>query len=144
MFTSLDISNDFRIQHRTILRMIRAEEDRLQELSGKMFTLGEYTSLQNKNLPMYLISEDGLKLLMNNRSLSKNHAACLKYFEKFGDKASVVIRSKSRFEDDYYSLLCDFVGAKNIIRQYPIAGFRVDFFIDVCSVFIEFDEEKHI
>ena len=144
MFTSLDISSDFGITHRHILRTIRAESLRLAELADKMFTLSEYTSIQNKKIPMYIISEDGLKLLMNNRSLSKNHAACLKYFEKFGDKASVVIRSKSRFEDDYYSMLCDFVGAKNIIRQYPIAGFRVDFFIDPCAVFIEFDEEQHL
>lgn len=144
MFTSLDISRDFCVHHRHILRLIRIEMDRLRELSDKMFTPCEYTSIQNKKLPMYTISEDGLKLLMNNRSLSKNTYACIKYLEKFGDKASVVIRSKSRFEDDYYSMLCDFVGAKNIIRQYPIAGFRVDFFIDACSVFIEFDEEQHL
>ena len=144
MFNSTDVSREFGILHKHLMELIRKDSYRLQELADKMFTLSEYTSLQNKKLPMYIISEDGLKLLMNNRSLSKNHTACLKYLEKFGDRASVVIRSKSRFEDDYYETLCDFVGSKNIIRQYPIAGFRVDFFIDPGSVFIEFDEEQHL
>ena len=144
MYNSVDIAKDFGIHHRGLLRIIRSNIDRLSELSDKMFTESSYTSIQNKKIIMFLVSEDGLKLLMSSRALSKNYKACVKYLELFGDSISVVVKSNSRFEDDYFSILSDFVGNKNIIRQYPIAGYRVDFFIDPCSVFIEFDEEHHL
>lgn len=144
MFSSLTVSNDFNIQHRNLLRTIRSEIENLSELAQNMFNETTYTSEQNKVLPAYDISHDGMKLLLNNRSISKNPEQTLRYLKMMGDDVSVVVKSKSRFEDSYYSILCEFIGKSSVIRQYPIAGYRVDFFIDIAGVFVEFDEEHHL
>ena len=62
VITSLDVAETFGKEHKRVLQDIR--ELRCSEEFGKHnFVPSSYTSVQNKELPMYYITRDGFTLL---------------------------------------------------------------------------------
>jgi Rha family phage regulatory protein len=61
--SSLDIAKNFGKDHRNVLQAI---ENKTAENSAllEMFHLTEYTTSQNKKLPMYLMNRDGFSFLV--------------------------------------------------------------------------------
>ena len=146
MLTSRDLSLKFGVVHRDICNRIKSIKDELLELSEGMFIESEY-SVRGKSYSCYSISSKGIVVLLQYRMFSSSalHAEIksniLSYYKI---DHTVVIGRASRFEDSFYSMLCDFIGRNNIIRQFPVLNYRVDFFLKCCSLFIEYDEEQHL
>lgn len=90
--SSRDIAERFEKQHKDVLETIRnltAENSALLE----MFYLSEYTTVQNKKLPMYYMNRDGFSLLAMGFTGSKALEWKLKYIEAF-NKMEEEIRNK--------------------------------------------------
>lgn len=80
--SSRDIAEKFEKQHRNVLQTIQnmtAENSALLE----MFHLSDYTTVQNKKLPMYYMNRDGFSLLAMGFTGSKALEWKLKYIEAF-------------------------------------------------------------
>lgn len=80
--SSRDIAERFEKQHKHVLETIQnltAENSALLE----MFHLSEYTTVQNKKLPMYYMNRDGFSLLAMGFTGSKALEWKLKYIEAF-------------------------------------------------------------
>lgn len=146
MVSSKYLAETFGLVHRDVTRRIRLLESELCELSSGMF---EPTShiVRGHAYVSYDINHAGVVLLLQSRMFSSSPGYAelkSKILTSIGVQHEVVVGRASRFEDSFYSMLCDFVGRSNIIRQFPVLGYRVDFFIKIASVFIEFDEEQHL
>nr|DAG28856.1 MAG TPA: KilAC domain protein [Caudoviricetes sp.] len=80
--SSLDIAKNFEKDHRHVLEAIKnkiAENSALLE----MFYLTEYTTSQNKKLPMYLMNRDGFSFLVMGFTGKKADEWKLKYIAAF-------------------------------------------------------------
>lgn len=146
MYTSKDISDMFGIMHRDVTRKIRSIIEELRELSSDMFIESEYI-VRGHKYTCYNVTRNGVLMLFQSRMFSsgKCHAEIKsKILSGCEIEHQVVVGRASRFEDSFYSMLCDFVGKESIVRQFPVLNYRVDFFIKPCSLFVEFDEEQHL
>lgn len=144
--TSLEISDLFEIDHKFVLRSIRKILSDDPELFSSYFNEQTYQSKQNKPVPMFEMGCDGFQLLSSSNSMSrgKNAIAKSQVLNEFGCECYVVAQKSSRFEDSYYGLLCEFLPEFKISRQFPVAGMRVDFYLEESGIFIEYDEEQHL
>lgn len=82
MVSSRDVAGNFEKEHKNVMQTIQnmtAENSALL----KMFVLSEYTSVQNKRLPMYLMNRDGFTLLAMGFTGSKAMEWKLKYIQAF-------------------------------------------------------------
>lgn len=82
MVSSRDVAKNFEKEHKNVMQTIQnmtAENSALL----KMFVLSEYTSVQNKRLPMYLMNRDGFTLLAMGFTGSKAMEWKLKYIQAF-------------------------------------------------------------
>lgn len=82
MVSSRDVAENFEKEHKNVMQTIQnmtAENSALL----KMFVLSEYTSVQNKRLPMYLMNRDGFTLLAMGFTGSKAMEWKLKYIQAF-------------------------------------------------------------
>jgi very-short-patch-repair endonuclease len=62
---------------------------------------------------------------------------------EFGHDFVIAFSSRTRHEDSFSSMLNEFLPLDKIIREYPIAGKRIDFYMPEYSLAIEYDEEQH-
>jgi len=146
MYTSKDLAEAFGLVHRDITKRIKAIIDELAEMSDGMFIDSSFTS-RGKTSHCFKITKSGMPLLLQYRmfSSSPSHASLKsKILSDYEIEHQVVVGRASRFEDSFYSMLCDFVGKESVVRQFPVLKYRVDFFIKPCSLFVEFDEEHHL
>lgn len=141
--TTLEISEMFGKVHRDVLRHIRRFDD--DEISMSLFKPYKYTSQQNKKLPAFSMGIDGFCLLTDTWGFSRGPSAKIKagILSEFGHDFVIALSSRTRHEDRFSSMLSDFLPDDKIIREYPIAGKRVDFYMPQYSLAIEYDEEQH-
>lgn len=91
--SSLEVAERFNKEHKNIIRDIRAiQEGGLKNELSSMFYETEYTSVQNKKLPMYLMNRDGFSLLAMGFTGKEALAWKVKYIEAF-NKMEETIRS---------------------------------------------------
>lgn len=96
--SSLEVAERFNKQHKDVLEIIykmTAENSALLE----MFYKTEYTSVQNKKLPMYLMNRDGFSLLAMGFTGKEALAWKVKYIEAF-NKMEEIIRGKAVLPGD--------------------------------------------
>lgn len=82
MVSSRDVAENFEKEHKNVMQTIQnmtAENSALL----KMFVLSEYTSVQNKRLPMYFMNRDGFTLLAMGFTGSKAMEWKLEYIQAF-------------------------------------------------------------
>lgn len=141
--TTIEIAEMFGKVHRNILRGFIAFED--DEISMSLFRPYKYTSAQNKKLPAYSMGVDGFCLLTDTWGFSRGESAKVKavILSEFGHDFVVAFSSRTRHEDSFSSMLNEFLSDEKIIREFPIAGKRIDFYIPEYSLAIEYDEEQH-
>jgi very-short-patch-repair endonuclease len=141
--TTIEISEKFRKVHRDILRSMRKFD--CDEISMSLFTEYKYKSLQNKELPAYRMGVDGFCLLTDTWGFSRGESAKVKasILSEFGYDFVIAFSSRTRHEDSFSSMLNEFLSDDKIIREFPIAGKRIDFYIPEYSLAIEYDEEQH-
>lgn len=142
--TSVEIAERFGKFHRNIAIAIRKllKEDLNSEA---FFVKSQYVSKQNKKLDMYVMDFSGFSLLTDTWGFSRGKSAAIKaeIMSEFGESCVVLSSVRTRAEDRFHEMLSEFLYGVKIIRQYAIAGCRVDFYIPEYNVFIEFDEEQH-
>lgn len=96
--SSIEVAERFGKEHKNVLQIIdkmTAENSALLE----MFYKTEYTSVQNKKLPMYLMNRDGFSLLAMGFTGKEALAWKVKYIEAF-NKMEEVIRGRVTLPDD--------------------------------------------
>lgn len=123
MATSLDIAEMFGKNHKNVLRRIRDLLKKTPELS-ELFILSEYTSVQNKRLPMYRLTARGEELLID----------VFKYNIK---NARFEYKVLNEIED-----CLDVIGI-NYKEQYAVSGYRTDLYLPDYNVVVEIDEIEH-
>lgn len=140
------LADKFSINHKDLLRSIRVCIDNGEIMESDILD-STYVSSQNKTMPSVDISSDALiYLITSRRSLTRGEERSKQAIEvltTLGCDAKIVIGNKDRFEDGFYNLLCSFCGDTKIIRQYPVNGNLIDFYIPEFGVFVEYDEEYH-
>ena len=143
----IELSKIFDINHRHLLRTVRAISEDCEFPFGSIEE-SKYISKQNKELSMFELSDDVIRYLIstkrNFRSTAKRVQACSLILEKMNTPHKVVIGEATRQETKFGILLDEFFGEYlNIIPQYHIGGYFVDFFIPSCNIAIEYDERHH-
>ena len=141
---STEIADRFGNGHRNVVRAIRklmAEDWN----SRAFFVESEYTSKQNKTLKCYEMNFSGFSLLTDTWGFSRGASAPVKaaIIAEFGETCVVLSSSRTRREDCFHDMLTEIFPQTKILRQYHIAGYRVDFYMPEHFLFIEFDEEQH-
>ncbi|MCP4259890.1 MAG: DUF559 domain-containing protein [Planctomycetes bacterium] len=144
---TLELSEVFDIEHRNILRLVRPLSDGYEFPFGSVEEL-KYTSKQNKELSMFELSDDVVRYLISTkrsfRSTAKRVQVCSLILERMNTPHKVVIGEATRQETKFGILLDEFFGEHlNIIPQYHIGGYFVDFYIPSCNIAIEYDERHH-
>lgn len=141
-----EISDQFKVNHRYLMKIVRDIISSDPELFYSYFHKSSYISKQNKSIAMYDMGCDGFQILTSSNLMSRGESAMTKarILNEFGSDCYVVAQKGSRFEDSYYNLLCDFCPDVKIIRQFPVIGMRVDFYLEGFGIFIEYDEEQHL
>lgn len=141
--TTVEIAEKFGKVHRSVLRCFRSFEG--DEISMSLFESYKYTSAQNKKLPAFSMGVDGFCLLTDTWGFSRGESAKVKaeILSEFGHDFVIAFSSRTRHEDGFSSMLNDFLSNDKIIREYPIAGKRIDFYLPEYSLAIEYDEEQH-
>ena len=142
-FTTLDLAKDFGIEHKNILRRVR---NILMSYNGldDDFIESVYKSSEGNTLPLYKMSHKGVKLLLSYSMFKKKTEQLERYLSLLSVSFEILVGSMSRLEDDYYNILCDFIGSENIEKQVKFLQYRVDFHIKETNIFIEYDEPHHL
>jgi len=142
--TSIEIAELFGKEHRDLLKAIKILTDN-DYLTAVLYTKDTYTSKQNKKLPMYRMGVEGFSLMSDTRSLSRGASAIAKAYimNEFGFQFSVVASTRSTNEDLFHNMLVGIFPGYTVVREYPIAGCRVDFYIKESELLIEYDEKYH-
>jgi hypothetical protein len=139
--TTLEIAKLYKRQHKYVLDMVRRVIER--DLNYKiLFKEFFYTNTRGREYPAYLMELDGFCILSEHSTIL---TGCEKgvILKEFGQDIVVVPSKRTRTEDIFYGMLCEFLPHLTIIRQFPVNGYRVDFYIEGAGLFVEFDEEQH-
>ena len=141
---STEVADRFGKGHRTVVRSIRKLIDEDWN-SRAFFVESEYTSKQNKRLTCYEMGFSGFSMLTDTWGFSRGESAIVKaeIMGEFGESCVVISSVRTRREDCFYDMLTEVFPRTKVIRQYHIAGCRVDFYMPEHLLFIEFDEEQH-
>ena len=141
---SVDVAERFGKPHRQILDIIK--KILYLDCNAKAFFIeAEYVTKQNKKLKCYEMNFSGFSLLTDTWGFSRGASAPVKaaIIAEFGETCVVLSSSRTRREDCFYEMLTEVFPQTKILRQYHIAGYRVDFYMPEHFLFIEFDEEQH-
>lgn len=141
---SKEIADRFGLIHRNVLRSIRKIIQKDYNASS-FFTESEYVSSQNKTLPSFDMDFSGFSYLTDSFGYSRGASAVVKaeIMREFGESCVVVSSVRTRGEDCFSDMLKRATIGVDIVRQYAIAGYRVDFYLPEFGLFIEYDEEQH-
>ena len=141
---STEVADRFGKGHRNLVRSIRKLMDEDWN-SRAFFVESEYTSKQNKRLVCYEMGFSGFSMLTDTWGFSRGESAIVKaeIMGEFGESCVVLSSVRTRKEDCFYDMLTAAFPHTKVIRQYHIAGYRVDFYMPEHLLFIEFDEEQH-
>lgn len=131
--SSRDVAEKFEKQHKDVLETIRfmtAENSALLS----MFFLSEYTTVQNKKLPMYLMNRDGFSLLCMGFTGAKALEWKLKYIDAFNkmEKALTEQATKPMTTAEMFQLQAQI----NVEQERRLAAIEANQqkVIEVCSV----------
>ena len=144
--TTLEIAEYYKISHADILRRVRSLIASDIEYPH-MFTEIVYkntrgrTYSRGRTYPAFKMGVEGFSVLSEYRSFQGVKKAII--LSEFGEQVVVVGKKRTRHEDAFFQMLCEFLPHLRVVRQFPIAGYRVDFYIEKAGLFIEFDEEQH-
>ena len=142
--TTLEISELFNKRHPSVTKAIDdlIKDDRL---ASDLFTEMPYTTQRNKTYRGYSMGVEGFCVFSDTWGYSRGKNAPVKaaILDRFGKDFVVVGSSRTRGEDDFYEMLKKIFSNMTIVREFPICGFLIDFYIKEVELFIEFDEEQH-
>ncbi|WP_182006334.1 Rha family transcriptional regulator [Priestia aryabhattai] len=145
MFTdSLNIANQLNYEHKEILRRIRkvAKIMLIDVNSDSDFIKKDlYINTQNKPQPYYKLSKvltvEVLKTFNRvNRDKVKELLDNFKLVEP-------ELSPKTIAENQFYNILSGLIGKENILRQFNVLNYFIDFYIPKINIFVEFDENYH-
>ncbi|MGL5752100.1 MAG: Rha family transcriptional regulator [Paraclostridium sp.] len=139
MITSKIFSDVIGKKHKHVIDKIANEIKKNTNLKCE-FTESTYTSIQNKNVKCYLLTDSGLKhLIKTTKDIT------LEMIQQLGVNDIDVIYSNSRFEISFINMLEEALDTFNIkgIKQYNVDRYRIDFYIPEYNIAVEYDEEQH-
>lgn len=143
--SSKEVAERFGKVHRNVIRDIKKLINH-DGSSSSLFTESTYVTEQNKTLMCFDMSFGGFSLLTDTQGYCRGRNASVKseIINEFGEPCVVLSDSRERSEDLFHDMLAKATNGVNIIRQYRIAGYRVDFYMPDFCLFIEYDEEHHL
>lgn len=140
-----EIADRFGKVHRNLMRDVARLLEHDDPCVNSMFVKSSYISLQNKRLSCYTMGVSGFCLITDTWGYSRGRSAPVKaeILSEFGETFVVVGSARTRHEDNFYRMLTEFLSKDKVIKQFPIGGHRVDFYLPDYSLVIEYDEEGH-
>ncbi len=143
-----EIADLFKIEHRNLKRTV----DEIYEsgiFSQSEIVKGKYKTNQNKSHECFDLSENVVVYLLSTRRAFRDGQerieVCSKLLGSMKIKHDVLIGEATRSERKFGIMLEEFFGDElEIIPQYSVCGYRIDFYIPVMSIAIEYDERHHL
>lgn len=104
------------------------------------FSEREYKDSRGKPQPELMITKYSLKKL-----LSRYRYVAPEQYKALGVEDIDVIHTYTRFEVSFCSMLEEALKELNIdvVKQYNIDGYRIDFYIPSLNIAVEYDEAQH-
>ena len=142
---TLEIAERFGKAHKNILQSVRGIIDVHTHLAASYFTGCIYLNGQKKEQPKFEMGLNGFCLLTDSWSFSRGKNALVKaqILTEFGESFAVVGSLRSRPEDSFYEMLKEFLHMDEVVRQFPVSLWRVDFYLPDYGLIIEYDEDQH-
>lgn len=127
------------LKHKTLLEIIRDEFE--DEIGLGKVVFSHYKNSQNKEQPMYILTPSQAKQIFIRTKSKPTREFC----EKYSMNIEFNIVSKTRFEISFGKLLTEALEelGLEIIPQYRVDNYRVDFYIPSKNIVVEYDEQQH-
>lgn len=119
--SSVQIAQQYNKRHKNVLRDIRSILKREDNFYLE-FIEGVYVDSNSRMMPCFYISKKGEKRLHDRYKYNSRTAS---------------------LEKSFYEWLRILFPNQNIIKQYPILNYRIDFYIKSLNIAIEYDENAH-
>ncbi|MEL7295977.1 MAG: DUF559 domain-containing protein [Pseudomonadota bacterium] len=144
---TVEISEMFNVEHRNVYRIVSELKKSLMFPESSIQD-ESYTTAQNKVHKCYSISDDVVRYILSSRRMFRATAdrvqACSSILERMKTPHKIVIGDATRQETKFGILMDEFFGDHlEIIQQYHIGDYFVDFYIPSCNIVIEYDERHH-
>lgn len=136
VMTSREIAEVTGKEHKNVLAAIRSMEGAWIKVSGRKFSLSEYTDSTGRKLPMYELTKDEVSYI-NQRFINKSLA------EFCGQQAIVCT---TRFETAFGKQLIETLtplGIEVETQKFVCGKYRIDFYLPKYKLAIEYDEQQH-
>lgn len=144
--TSSELCDHIGMNHFHLLELIDNKSGNWRaDTEHPFFESSEYVNSRGRKYRCYNIYEEGLSLLSTMRSCTAGDKG-IKFAEilrMFGRDVKIVVDSTTRYEDQFYQTLKEFLPGLTISRQFGVGGFFIDFCIPEIGLFVEYDEEQH-
>lgn len=121
--TSIDIAKEYKKEHKDVLDGIRIILKKNPELESH-FEYSTYINSRNRSYPMYILDMNAYEILKNKYKFNIRNA---------------------RFEYKICNEFCDFFDGMGVtyFKQYCVGPYRIDLYVPLYNIAIEFDEEEH-
>lgn len=140
------LSELFGMRHDHLLRSV--------DLCVKKYEISEhsieevsYPSSQNKKTRSLNLTSDVVAFLLSSKptftNTDKKRVVASEILNELGYETKIVLGNRTRSEEVFHGDLIKFMAGSKIIRQYPIAGFLIDFYLPEFDIFIEYDDSYH-
>ncbi len=143
-----EIADLFKMEHRNLKRMVSEIFDS-GIFSQSEIAKEKYTTGQNKTHECFELSENVVAYLISTKRAFRDGQerieACSKLLDSMKIKHDIIIGDATRSERKFGIMLDEFFGDDlEIIPQYSVCGYRIDFYIPAMSIAIEYDERHHL
>ncbi|MGL5853653.1 MAG: Rha family transcriptional regulator [Cetobacterium sp.] len=139
--TSLQVAEITGKEHKSIIRDIKVETSKLGvEIAELIFQLSNYTNKNNRQMPMYNLSNNGLKHMVKRWKYITPEQ-----YKTLGINDIDVVYNHTRFEIAFGDMLAEALREVNleVTPQYNVDGYKIDFYIQSLNIAIEYDEQQH-
>ena len=107
------------------------------------FIKSTYKDTSGKENKCYLITQKGIKMILDNTRSYKNKEKLYDFYNKYSNEYTVVL--VNREEIDFINMLEETLEPFNVkgIKQYTVLDYRIDHYIPILKIAIEYDEGEH-
>lgn len=149
--TSNRVASELGVNHRDLTKKIDSYIKRFggaKSFAG-FYIPSNYVHSQNKQTYRnYLITKKGMELIIQNSQFTKSFQAqkCREIYKTLGGKENIeLVSASTRFELSFGNMLIKALKELNIevIKQYYVDGYKIDFYIPSKNIAVEYDEQQH-
>lgn len=149
--TSNRVANELGVEHKNLIAKIEGYIKKFMTDKNfeEFYIPSTYKVEENfKTYKNYLITKKGMELIIQNSQFTKSFQAqkCREIYKALGGNKNIeLVSASTRFELSFGDMLIKALKELNIevIKQYYIDGYKIDFYIPNKNIAVEYDEQQH-